>query len=153
MYGGQRGFMLTMVKDELLRARLRRRRRSTPVACGWRRPSPGRRWRPPRTAYSRSVRQGLKKLHVATASVDVQTGALIGFYAGQDYLQSQLNWARLGGSPGSSFKPFALAAGLKDGFALKDTFDGNAPFVLPDGAARSATRARARAAATARRSA
>ena len=59
--------------------------------------------------------------------------ALIGFYAGQNYLQSQLNWAKAGGSPGSSFKPFALAAGLKDGFALKDTFDGNAPFVLPDG--------------------
>ena len=39
----------------------------------------------------------------------------------------------MGGSPGSSFKPFALAAGLKDGFSLKDTFDGNAPFVLPDG--------------------
>jgi membrane peptidoglycan carboxypeptidase len=76
---------------------------------------------------------GLKKLHAATASVDVQTGALIGFYAGQNYLESQLNWATEGGSPGSSFKPFALAAGLKDGFALKDTFDGNAPFVLPDG--------------------
>ena len=77
--------------------------------------------------------QGLKKLHVATASVDVKTGALLGFYGGQNYLDSQLNWARLGGSPGSSFKPFALAAGLKDGFSLKDTFDGNAPFVLPDG--------------------
>ena len=38
----------------------------------------------------------LKKLHVATASVDVKTGALIGFYGGQDYLKSQLNWARLG---------------------------------------------------------
>ena len=76
---------------------------------------------------------GLNKLHAATASIDVQTGALIGFYAGQNYLQSQLNWAKEGGSPGSSFKPFALTAGLKDGFALKDTFDGNAPFVLPDG--------------------
>ena len=40
--------------------------------------------------------QGLKKLHVATASVDVQTGALIGFYAGQDYLEepAQLGPAR-----------------------------------------------------------
>ena len=76
---------------------------------------------------------GLKKLHAATASIDVQSGALIGFYAGQNYLQSQLNWAKAGGSPGSSFKPFALTAGLKDGFSLKDTFDGNAPFVLPDG--------------------
>ena len=87
--------------------------------------------------------QGLKKLHVATASVDVQTGGLIGFYAGQNYLESQLNWAKVGGSPGSSFKPFALAAGLKDGFALKDTFDGNAPSCCPTAAARWATRVRA----------
>ena len=57
----------------------------------------------------------------------MQTGALLGFYAGQDYLKSQLNWAKLGGSPGSAFKPFALAAGLKEGFSLKDTFDGNSP--------------------------
>ena len=77
--------------------------------------------------------QGLKKLHVATASVDVKTGALVGFYGGQNYLDSQLNWARLGGSPGSAFKPFALWPRLKAGFALKDTFDGNSPYELPDG--------------------
>ena len=97
--------------------------------------------------------QGLKKLHVATASVDVKTGALMGFYAGQDYLDSQLNWAALGGSPGSAFKPFALAAGLKAGFSLKDTFDGNSPYTFPTAAARSSTRARATATTTARRSA
>ena len=76
---------------------------------------------------------GLKKLHVATASVDVKTGALLGFYAGQDYLDSQLNWAALGGSPGSAFKPFALAAALKAGFSLKDTFDGNSPYTFENG--------------------
>ncbi|MCW2679110.1 MAG: ponA1, partial [Frankiales bacterium] len=51
----------------------------------------------------------------------MKSGALLGFYAGQDYLASQLNWAVLGGSPGSAFKPFALAAALKAGFSLKDT--------------------------------
>ena len=34
---------------------------------------------------------------------------------------------------GSTLKPFALAAGIKAGFSLKDTFDGNSPFELPDG--------------------
>ena len=54
--------------------------------------------------------------------------------------RSQINWAVAGGQAGSSFKPFALAAGLKEGFSLKDTFDGNSPFVL-ETATRSATRA------------
>jgi membrane peptidoglycan carboxypeptidase len=132
MYGGQRGFMLTMVKDELRRIGFD----DSEIEAGGLRVE---------TTFTRKamkaaedgVREerpdGLKRLHVATASVDVRTGALVGFYAGQDYLDSQLNWAKLGGSPGSSFKPFALAAGLKDGFSLKDTFDGNAPFELPDG--------------------
>jgi membrane peptidoglycan carboxypeptidase len=132
MYGGQRGFMLTMVKEELRRLGFD----DDQIDSGGLRVE---------TTFTRKAMeaaedgvlqerpQGLKKLHVATASVDVQTGALVGFYAGQDYLDSQLNWARLGSSPGSSFKPFALAAGLKEGFSLKDTFDGNAPFVLPDG--------------------
>ncbi len=132
MYGDQRGFMLTMVRDELRRAGFDDQQ----IDSGGLRVE---------TTFTRKAMAaaengvleerppGLKKLHAATASIDVQSGALIGFYAGQNYLQSQLNWAKEGGSPGSSFKPFALTAGLKDGFALKDTFDGNAPFVLPDG--------------------
>ena len=51
-----------------------------------------------------------------------------GFYGGQDYVQSQINWAVTGGQVGSTFKPFAVAAALKDGFSLKDTFEGNSPF-------------------------
>ena len=131
-YGGQRGFMLSMVKKELLRLGFD----ETEIDSGGLRVE---------TTFTKKAMkaaedgvlaerpQGLKKLHAATASIDVQTGALMGFYAGQDYLDSQLNWASLGGSPGSSFKPFALAAGLKDGYSPADRFDGNAPFVLPDG--------------------
>ena len=132
MYGGQRGFMLKMVRDELHRVGFD----DTQIDSGGLRVE---------TTFTRDAMkaseqgvldqrpQGLKKLHVATASVDVQTGALRGFYAGQDYLDSQLNWARLGSSPGSAFKPFALAAGLKGGFSLKDTFDGNSPYEYKEG--------------------
>ncbi|WP_201931843.1 transglycosylase domain-containing protein [Nocardioides donggukensis] len=77
--------------------------------------------------------KGLKGLHTATASVQPGTGALRGFYAGQDYLDSQINWAVSGGQPGSSFKPFALAAGLEAGYALKDRFQGNSPYEFPNG--------------------
>ena len=74
-----------------------------------------------------------KELHVGVASVQVDTGAVRGIFAGQDFLQSQINWAIAGGQAGSSVKPFALAAALKAGFSLKDTFDGNSPFELEGG--------------------
>ncbi|MEO5651394.1 MAG: transglycosylase domain-containing protein [Marmoricola sp.] len=132
MYGGQRGFMLTMVKAELKKLGFD----DADIDTGGLRVE---------TTFTKKAMeaseagvlkerpQGLKGLHVATASVDTSTGALIGFYAGQSYLDSQLNWARLGNSPGSAFKPFALAAALKDGFALKDTFSGESPYTYPDG--------------------
>ena len=74
-----------------------------------------------------------KDLHIGVASVQVDTGAVRGIFAGQDFLDSQINWAIAGGQAGSSVKPFALAAGLKAGYSLKDTFDGNSPFELENG--------------------
>src|SRR5680860_775954 len=84
MYGGQRVFMLTMVKDELVRLGFD----ETEIDAGGLRVE---------TTFTRKAMQaaekgvleerpqGLKKLHVATASIDVRTGGLMGFYAGQDY--------------------------------------------------------------------
>ena len=129
-YGGQRGFMLTMVKDELLRLGFS----ESEIEGGGLKVT---------TTFSRKAmtaareavaeqKPDLKGLHAAVATVDVKTGGLLGIYAGQDYLQSQLNWAKLGNSPGSSFKPFALAAGLEQGFSLKDTFEGNSPMEVGD---------------------
>lgn len=131
-YGGQRGFMLTMVKKELLRLGFD----ESQIESGGLRVETTFTKKAMKAAADGVAAQrptGLDKLHVATASVDVKTGALMGFYAGQDYLKSQLNWASLGGSPGSAFKPFALAAGLKAGFSLKDTFDGNSPYTFENG--------------------
>ena len=73
-----------------------------------------------------------KDLHIGVASVQVDTGAVRGIFAGQDFLDSQINWAIAGGQAGSSVKPFALAAGLKAGYSLKDTFYGNSPFELDE---------------------
>lgn len=132
--GGQRGFMLDLVKSELLKlgfddaqiegGGLRVTTTFTEEAM-----------EAAENAVAEQRPEGLsdKKLHAASSSIDVKTGGVLGFYAGQDYVQSQLNWALAGGQPGSTFKTFAVATGLEEGFSLKDTFDGNAPYVLPDG--------------------
>ena len=131
--GGQRGYMLEMAKAELrdqgfddaeiegggLRVTTtftRKAMRASTRAVLAQRP------------------KGLKGLHVATASIDPRPRGRRGFFAGPDYLRSNggTNWAVAGGAPGSSFKPFALTAGLVDGYSLKSTFEGNSPLVVGD---------------------
>ena len=134
LYGGQRGFMLDLVKKELVRLGFDEQE----IEAGGLRVT---------TTFTKKAMDAAKnavlqerpagfsdkQLHVGVASVDVATGGLLGFYGGQDYLQSQINWAAAQDSPGSAFKPFAVAAGIKDGFSLKDTFQGNSPYTFPDG--------------------
>ena len=74
-----------------------------------------------------------KNLHVAVASVEPGTGALRGFYAGQNFLDSQIDWAAVGGSVGSTMKAVTLSTALEAGYSLKSTFDGNSPYTYPDG--------------------
>ncbi len=133
-YGGQTGHVLTMVKKELLR-------------LGFSEQEINGGGLDVTTTFTKkameAAEEGMKEarpdgfsdknLHVAVATVEPGTGAVRGIYAGQDYLKSQLNWAVSGGQAGSTFKPFAVAAAIKDGFSLKDTFDGDSPYVLPDG--------------------
>ena len=80
---------------------------------------------------------GLKDLHIGVASVEPGTGAVRAVYGGPDFLgegkNAQVNWATAGAQPGSSFKPFALLAGLREGYSLYDTFNGNSPYYLPTG--------------------
>ena len=118
-YGGQRGHMLEMVRDELHRlgytddviesAGLRVTTTFTRKAM---------------EAAEQGVMEakpegfGDKQLHIGVASVEPGTGALRGFYGGQDYLDSQINWATAGGMVGSTFKPFTLATALANGYSL-----------------------------------
>ena len=131
-YGGQKGHVLTLVRQQLLARGFTEQEISgggLRIVTTFTRNAMG--------AAAKAVRdqkpKGLKSLHVAVASVDPTSGALKGMYGGQDYLKSQINWAVAGGSPGSAFKPFALAAGIGDGYSLKSTFDGNSPYLFPNG--------------------
>jgi len=131
-YGGQRGHALALVRRELLRTG---KVTEDQIDGGGLRVYTTLQ-RKVMNAAREGVReakpQGLKDLHAAVATVEVGTGALRGFFGGQDYLDSQINWAVSGSQPGSTFKPFALAAGLEAGFSLKDTFEGNSPFEVGD---------------------
>jgi membrane peptidoglycan carboxypeptidase len=133
-YGGQRGHMLTLVRNELrrlgysdeqidgggLRVTTTFTEKDMAAAAA---------------GVTEARPDGLsdKELHVGVASVEPGTGAVRGFFGGQDYLQSQINWAVAGGQGGSTLKPFELVAAIRDGFSLEDTFDGNSPYLLPDG--------------------
>ncbi|PFG34716.1 transglycosylase domain-containing protein [Sanguibacter antarcticus] len=61
-------------------------------------------------------------------TIDPATGGYLALYAGADYTTTQFNGATQGtAQAGSTFKPFALMAGLEAGKTLYDTFDGNSP--------------------------
>jgi membrane peptidoglycan carboxypeptidase len=135
-YGGQKGHMLKLVRDELHRLGFE----DEEIDGGGLRVT---------TTFTKKAMQAAqegviearpegfkdKQLHVGVASVEPGTGALRGFYGGQDFLDSQINWAVAGGMIGSTFKPFTLATALKEGYSLKDTFEGNSPYEFPDGLA------------------
>jgi membrane peptidoglycan carboxypeptidase len=133
-YGGQKGHALTLVKNELLKlgftedqiqgGGLRVTTTLTKKAMD---------------AAANGVKEqepegfSDKQLHIGVATVQPGTGALLGFYGGQDYLQSQIDWAATGGMAGSTMKAVTLATAIEAGFSLKSTFDGNSPYTFPGG--------------------
>lgn len=66
-----------------------------------------------------------KNLHAAIASVEVGTGEVLALYGGPDYVKSSRNWATTARPTASTFKAYALAAGLEDGYSLRSRFRGN----------------------------
>lgn len=69
--------------------------------------------------------ENIEGLRIGVASVRPETGEVVAMYGGADYLQNQLNNAtQMIGQAGSTFKPFALAAGLENDVTLATTFSG-----------------------------
>ena len=64
-------------------------------------------------------------LHAAIASVDSRTGEVLALYGGDDFVKNSRNWATTARMTGSTFKAFGVVAGLRDGFTLRSTFNGN----------------------------
>ncbi len=76
-------------------------------------------------AEKAKVPQDPKQLHAAIASVETETGEVLALYGGPDFVKNSRNWATTDRSTASTFKTYALAAGLRNGFGLKDKFNGN----------------------------
>ena len=66
-----------------------------------------------------------KGLRIGAVAMDPRTGAVYAMYGGNDYLQNQLNNATDSiGQAGSTFKVFALAAALENGYTLQTSVNG-----------------------------
>jgi membrane peptidoglycan carboxypeptidase len=80
-----------------------------------------------------TAKDASKYLGTGLATVDPSNGAILAIYGGKDYLKTQFNASASGfdgmkgatAQGGSTFKAFALAAGLEAGYSLDQTFDGS----------------------------
>jgi membrane peptidoglycan carboxypeptidase len=64
-------------------------------------------------------------LHGGLASVAVGTGEVVALYGGPDALADYYDWATTPRPAGSTFKPYALIAALRQGLTLSTTVSGN----------------------------
>ncbi|HET7174056.1 MAG TPA: transglycosylase domain-containing protein [Nocardioidaceae bacterium] len=130
--GGQRGFLLTLVRERLRSLGYS----DEEIDAGGLKVTTTFSWKDMRAAVAATRKNRPPKhptLNIGLASIDPSTGALRAMIGGRNFLHSQNNWATNRVQPGSSFKPYALAAGLENGFTLQSVLDGKSPYVLPDG--------------------
>ena len=64
-------------------------------------------------------------LHVAISSVDTTTGGILALHGGPDYVENNRNWARTKRPAASTFKAFAVVAGMRNDFSLKSVLKGD----------------------------
>lgn len=130
-WGGPKGHLLKMVQDELKAAgfdeaqieggglkvttTIDRRLQDAAVAAA----------QDQANRIAKAQKQDPNYYHPALASLDTGTGAILAMYGGPDYTADFNNYANIARAAGSTFKPWALVAGLRDGATLSDQFNGN----------------------------
>ncbi len=72
-------------------------------------------------------------LRIGLVAIRPGTGEVLALYGGRDYLQRQLNDATQSiAQAGSTFKPFAIIAGLEQGIPLTSVWNGDSPQTFDD---------------------
>lgn len=71
-------------------------------------------------------------LEVGAVTLDPKTGAILSMYGGEDFLERQRNAVTQDiAQAGSTFKPFALIAGLENGISLESKYSGKNDMTVP----------------------
>ena len=126
--GGQTGFLLSMVENELVSLGFD----ETEIQRGGLRIT---------STFDRKAQRGVQSavrkagptsgtegLRIGVASVRPGTGEIVAIYGGEDFITDQINNAtRQFAQAGSTFKPFALAAGVEQGVPLSSVWNGDSP--------------------------
>jgi membrane peptidoglycan carboxypeptidase len=139
--GGQRGFLMDLVEQELLDANFTESQiygggLQVITTFDWKKQRAAQKViKAKRKEIKEAGGQKYRQLHIALNSVEPGTGAVRALYAGHNYLSqvknSQFNWATTRTvQPGSSFKPFALIAALRADYELEDVFNGSSPYYI-----------------------
>ncbi len=129
-YKGQTGFMLDMVRDELIDLGFT----EAEIDAGGLRVTTTFDQQAQDAAQT-AVTEGFPPppndgVEVGLTSIDPRTGGIVAVYAGKNWEKSQYNNALAPVPVGSTIKAFTVAAALQNGFTLESTFNGNSPFYV-----------------------
>ncbi|MDR1513223.1 MAG: transglycosylase domain-containing protein, partial [Propionibacteriaceae bacterium] len=127
LYAGDRGFLLKMVEDELIDNGFYSEDQvqggglkivTTFDQAAQAAAATAVQQQTEAAAASAATPQDAGQLHGALASIEVGTGEVVALYGGPDYIANQQNWALTRRQAGSTFKPYAMLAGLRAGMNL-----------------------------------
>lgn len=136
-YRGPTGYLLQMVRDEIL-AKVPSitdeslNRGGYKIVTTIQKPVQDQAVAAVNSLYDGTLAEGAtpnERMKVAVTSIDPADGGIVALYGGKDYLEDTINRATYGDGvqAGSTFKPFALVAGLEQGIPLSKTYNGASP--------------------------